>query len=228
MSSSDDQLRLDLGAAPALGRADFVTAPGNGDALAFIERWPDWPGGVLAIYGAAGSGKSHLVAIWHGLSGGKVLPASALTAAAVPDLAGRHLALEDVDAGVDQEALLHLYNLTRERGASLLMTGREPPRRWPAARPDLASRLAAATAVAIGLPDDGLIEAVLVKQFADRQLRADAELISWLVAHIERSFAAARKAVDDLDRAALADRKSLNVAFARKVLGAAEQERKIG
>ena len=38
------QLPLDLGHRPALGREDFLVAPSNQGAVAWIDRWPDWPG----------------------------------------------------------------------------------------------------------------------------------------------------------------------------------------
>jgi chromosomal replication initiation ATPase DnaA len=52
-------------------------------------------------------------------------------------------------------------------------------------------------------PDDGLLRAVLVKLFIDRQLVVDTAVIDALVLRMERSFAAARAVVDRLDRLAL-------------------------
>ena len=46
-------------------REDFLPAPSNAAALAWIERWPDWPGPALALYGPAGCGKTHLASIWQ-------------------------------------------------------------------------------------------------------------------------------------------------------------------
>jgi hypothetical protein len=63
------QLPLDLAYRPALGMADFVIAPGNRDAVAWIDRWPDWPSHALAIHGPKGSGKSHLAHVWQARSG---------------------------------------------------------------------------------------------------------------------------------------------------------------
>jgi chromosomal replication initiation ATPase DnaA len=44
---------------------------------------------------------------------------------------------------------------------------------------------------------------VIVKLFADRQLAVEESLVAYLVTRIERSFAAARMAVERLDREAL-------------------------
>ena len=59
------QLPLDLGFRPALGRTDFLIAPCNAAAVAWLDRWPEWPGVALALWGPAGSGKSHLAELWR-------------------------------------------------------------------------------------------------------------------------------------------------------------------
>ena len=37
------QLPLDLGHRPALGGDDFLVAPSNEAAVAWLDRWPQWP-----------------------------------------------------------------------------------------------------------------------------------------------------------------------------------------
>ena len=74
--------------------------------------------------------------------------------------------------------------------------------------------------VALSAPDDALLRAVMVKLFADRQLSVDESLIAYLATRIERSFAAARKAVEALDREALRQKRSVTRALAAELLGA--------
>ena len=89
---------------------------------------------------------------------------------------------------------------------------------WTLRLPDLASRLRAAPAVAIGPPDDALLGAVLLKLFADRQLVVSEAVIEYLVRHMERSFAAAQMAVAGLDAASLRQQRPITVALARSLL----------
>ena len=42
---------------------DFFVATNNFTAYRLIESWPSWPGKWLNIYGASGSGKTHLAKI---------------------------------------------------------------------------------------------------------------------------------------------------------------------
>jgi chromosomal replication initiation ATPase DnaA len=78
--------------------------------------------------------------------------------------------------------------------------------------------LLAAPAVAVEAPDDALLGAVLVKLFADRQLRISEDLIAYLLPRIERSFAAAQEIVAALDAAALAGQRAVTVRLARALI----------
>ena len=213
------QLPLELGHRPALGRADFLLAPCNAEAVAWLDRWPQWPAPALALYGPAGSGKSHLGHVFAARSGARVLDPAAIVTEQLPDLLGAApAAIVDDAAAAASEPLLHLYNLLVERRCHLLVIAREPPARWAIALADLRSRLLAAPAVAVAEPDDALIGALLVKLFADRQLTVGEELVQYLVLRLERSFAAAAAAVAALDRAALAAQRPVTVPLARRVL----------
>jgi chromosomal replication initiation ATPase DnaA len=125
--------------------------------------------------------------------------------------------VEDAD-GFEDAALLHLLNALTEKGGHALLTARTPPARWNVRLPDLRSRLRAIPAVAIAAPGDESLAAILVKLFDDRQLRVEQPVIDWLVAHIERSFEGARRAVDALDAASLEKRREITVALAREIL----------
>ena len=71
-------------------------------------------------------------------------------------------------------------------------------------------------------PDDALLAALLVKQLADRQLRVEAEVVHYLVARMERSFAAVRALAAALDRASLRARRPVTLGLARAVLAELE------
>jgi chromosomal replication initiation ATPase DnaA len=219
------QLPLELEPRPALGREDFLVAPSNEVAVAWIDRWPDWPGPALALYGPPGCGKTHLCQVWRANSGAVQVDADGLARAEPPELLGaaRACVLDGAEAALGANAelerrVLHLFNLLAEHGGHLLVTGLDAPARWACALPDLRSRISAITAVPLAAPDDALMEAVLVKLFADRQVRVGGDVIQFLTARMERSFDAARALVAALDQASLADRRAITVPLARRVL----------
>jgi len=172
------------------------------------------------LHGAAGSGKTHLAHVWCERAGGRLVRGAELEAG---ETEGGALAVDDADTAAERP-LLHLYNSAIERGASLLLTMRAPPASTPVALADLASRLRALPVAGIAPPDDALLGAVLVKHFADRQIAVAPGVIAYLVARIERSFAAAALVAARLDREALSRQRPVTVPLARTVLdGFADQ-----
>ena len=83
------------------------------------------------------------------------------------------------------------------------MTARMPPSAFEIELRDLRSRLRAVPVVSLTPPDDLLFRALIVKFCADRQMAVDENLVGYLASRIERSYAAARQAVELLDTEAL-------------------------
>ncbi|HEX4862377.1 MAG TPA: hypothetical protein VFV07_14165 [Rhizomicrobium sp.] len=203
------QLVLPLGNRPALGREDFIVGDGNREAIAFIDSWPDWPAPVAALHGPAGSGKSHLGAIWAGRAGAAIVEASKLD-----DAGAAPLVVENVDAATSGGAIFALI----ENGKPLLLTGRTPPSEWPVALPDLASRFGAMLSFTLWTPDDALLEALARKLFADRQLQVPDAVIAQMIHALERSPGAIRDFVARADDAALSRKRAITPALIRELL----------
>lgn len=202
------QMTLDLPGREARGRSDFLVAPSNARALDALDGWTGWPGLKAVLVAPEGAGKSHLAQVWATASGAAVLPAAEVAQADLAALATTGLAIEDADraGGAPQEtALFHLHNLLAERRLPLLVTARTPPRDWGIGLPDLASRLQAAPLIRLDPPDDALLRAVMVKQFADRQVHVAPQVIDYVLARMTRSLAAVRELVAALDARALAE-----------------------
>ena len=214
------QMLLDLGHRAALGREDFLVAPSNRDAVAWLDLWPNWPAPAIAIYGPEACGKTHLAEVWRARSNARVLTTADIADRDAPALLAGATAvvIEHADGVRDERAFLHLFNYLAGQGGSLLLTAATPPAQWTVRLPDLRSRLAALPAIAVGAPDDALIEAVMVKQFSDRQIRVAPDVVAYLVTRVERSLATVRQVVAALDAAALAERRPITVPLARQVL----------
>jgi len=214
------QLAFALPHAESLTRDNFQEGPANAAALALIDSWPEWPSRTMLLVGPKGSGKSHLATIWAEQAGARSITAHALTAANVPAaLATGALVVEDLnEATFDERALFHLLNLAREDQAYVLITARVAPTALEIELRDLRSRLRALPVVTIQPPDDQLFRALIIKFCADRQLPVDEGLASYLAARIERSYVAARQAVEFLDSEALRLGRPVTRALAAEVL----------
>jgi chromosomal replication initiation ATPase DnaA len=213
------QLPLELGHRASYGGEDFLVAPCNEAAVAWLDRWPDWPGPGLAIHGPAGCGKTHIAHVFQAGAKARLLhPGDLEQASPAALIEGYRACVLDDAPPVPERPLLHLFNALAEKGGHLLIVSRLPPARWGLGLPDLASRLSALPAVRIDPPDGSLVEALLVKLFADRQIIVAPGVVAFLTARLERSFAALLRTVDDLDRESLARHRRVSLPLAREIV----------
>lgn len=219
------QLVLDLGAAPRMGREDFMQTEGNAAALQAVDSWPDWPERRMILAGPSGSGRSHLAAIWQTETRAAALSGLTLK---LPEQAAAY-AIDDADAVAGEprreEALFHLLNRALAEGAPVLMTARDTPGTWGIALPDLQSRLLACAVTHLDRPDDTLLCMSLVKLGEERQLMLDPGTVDYLVARMDRSVSFAHRIVDALDYEAYSRQKRVSRTMAAEVLANLQQHR---
>jgi len=217
-----EQLTFDLPVKAVLGREDFFISKSNSLAVATLDDTGGWPHARMILCGPQGSGKSHLATIWAVENAGQVLNVQGLVGADLPTLASAPFAIEGVEsiAGqIDLEmAVFHLFNLCASSRTPFLMTARAAPSRWAAGLADLASRLQSMPLVRIAPPDDALLSAVLIKQFNDRQLAVQPDVIAYILDRIERSTASAGSLVDAIDAHALQQKRPVTRHLVREVL----------
>jgi chromosomal replication initiation ATPase DnaA len=216
MAKVESQLLLEIGLPGSMERDDLVVAPSNRDAVILIESWPDWPGPSVVIAGPPGSGKTHLGQIWRQEAGAHACEPSQLNTGDLQSaLSGEPILIDGIEPGAfDEDLLFHIMNAVRSNGGTLLMTSAHWPGAWRVETPDLRSRIAAATTVEIGEPDDALLVGVMAKLFADRQITVESGVIRYIAMRIERSLSSAVSTVDRLDRASLARKSRITRAFA--------------
>jgi len=204
--SEPPQFVLDLPHRPALGAEDFLVSRSNAAAVALVDRWPDWVLASALVVGPRSTGKTHLAHVWRLRSQAVGMSARALAESAIEALqSSGALLVEDLDRGIaDERVLFHLLNMAREHNLSVLLTSARPPGELEVVLPDLRSRLRALPMVAIEMPDEALLRAVLVKLFADRQLAVEPHVLERIALHMERSMSAAGAIVAEIDRRALA------------------------
>lgn len=218
MTEAAGQLVLDLAQRPALGAEDFLISEANRAAAAAVDRWPDWPQASMLVVAPPRAGKTHLANVWRLKSGAARLEASQLSEDDIAFTTGA-LVVENLHDGIaDERVLFHLLNLVRERKLSMLLTSEMAPGELPVRLPDLRSRLRALPIVTIANPDEGLLKAVLVKHFADRQLTVEPQVISYIALHMEQSMEAAAEIVAEIDTLAMATHRRVSRALAGAVL----------
>lgn len=214
-----EQLTFDLPVRTSLERGDFFVSDANALAVARLEDISTWTSNKMVLAGPEGAGKTHLGHVWAEAQGGALL--------ALGDLEEKEVVHLSTALAVDvpetlhpqaEQTLFHLHNHMAASALPLLMIARVPPARWALALPDLKSRMEATDVVQIAAPDDALLAAVLVKLFADRQLRVSPALINWLTKRMDRSFAEANRIVSGIDAAALSEGGAVTRKLAQRIL----------
>jgi chromosomal replication initiation ATPase DnaA len=218
------QIPLDLAGRPALGREDFLIGPSNADAVAWIDRWPNWPAPLLIISGPAASGKSHLAAVWREKTEAAIVEPEALRFETAEEIAarGNTIVIDGLDLLIGmreaETTLFHLYNIFKEERRHFLVTTRLNISATDFVVADLASRMRAAPLATIRSPDDMLLGSVLIKLFSDRQLNVGNDVVKYILPRMERSFGAARELVARIDTLALAQKRAVSIPLARDAL----------
>lgn len=200
-----------------MGAGDFFVAPANQAAHDMILTPDLWPRGKLCVTGPEGAGKSHLARVFAARTDARITEAAQITPETPRPVTPTVIENAEQLPPAAQEWLFHLHNALQGR-APLLLTARSEPARWPLTLPDLASRMQGTAVVRIDPPDEALLMAVMMKLFADRQIAPDPGLPPFLLARIDRSFAAVGDIVDRLDRAALTHSRRINARLASDVL----------
>ena len=216
--SPADQMRLPLQRDLPEGAEGFVVSDCNRAAVEALADWPNPIGGVMAICGPAGCGKSRLGQIWAERVGAVAIQGAEAALIDPLGLEGRPVLL-DPARDVDDETLFHLINLAQSPGGALLMVARSAPSSWEATLPDLRSRLDAVISIPMEVPDDAVLSAMLEARFAERGIRPQKDVVPYLVRRIDRSAAAAAEVVERLD----AMHRPVTRALARAVVEGAEE-----
>lgn len=198
MTAPIDQMRLPLQSDLPDGAEGFVVSDCNRAAVEAVADWPNLIGGVMAICGPAGCGKSRLGQIWAERVGAIAIHGGEAAVIDPMELDGRPVLL-DRAMDADDETLFHLINLAQAPGGAMLMLSRPAPNAWHATLPDLRSRLNAVISIPMEAPDDVILAAMLEARFAERGIRPPKDVIPYLIRRLDRSAQAAASVVERLD-----------------------------
>lgn len=214
-----EQLSFNLPIRVARGRASFYVSEANANAVANLDAPETWPLGKMILQGPAASGKSHLLDIWREDNGGVIcqlgqdfdLPND-----------GAAVVVDDIDSIAGDKTcetrLFHLHNHLGATQGKFLMATSQPVGHCGFVLPDLLSRLQGTQVAKIAPPDDDLLGAVLLKNFSDRQLSPPPQVQSYILKHMNRSFADAADIVAALDDISMREKRSITRAMAGEVI----------
>ena len=200
-------------------------------ALAQVEPDQLLGGAQVYLWGAASTGKSHLLqAICHEFScqgmNAVYLPLRVFGNSDVEvlnDLGELALVcIDDLDAVIDkscwQMALFNLINDSRQAGHALVFASRQNPVYLAAEFPDLASRLVWGLVFRLNALDDESKLAALRSHANHRGLIISDEVGRYLLNNLPRDLVLLLEVLDRLDEVSLAAQRRLTVPFIKSVL----------
>jgi DnaA-homolog protein len=210
-------------------RADAVFEsfwPGlNGEVVAALQM-PN--SGPLWLWGAPGSGKTHLLQAVCAAAGESAayFPLGRSLALPPQALAGfertRVLCVDDVDAVAGdlawEQSLFHLFNEAAELRTRLIFAAAAPPRQAGWSLEDWRSRAGSCVVYQLReLDDEGRVEALRLRA-AQRGLQLPYETSEYLLKRMPRDLRSLFDILDQLDEASLVAQRRLTIPFIRDAL----------
>jgi chromosomal replication initiation ATPase DnaA len=195
-----DQLTLDLHLPPNTHQ-DLILGNCNFSAFQWIERWPQWPTFVMALYGPVLSGKSYFAQFWQKKTQASLWDIETFEKKSwdqhLFDTEQTHFCIQGIPK--QEQNFFHFFNALQQKKGYLLLTDNLPPAHWNITLPDLKSRLNAVPTLGITQPEEDFLNTLLIKLFSDKQLKIPQEMIDFIVLRLPRSFKAAHLIVQYID-----------------------------
>jgi chromosomal replication initiation ATPase DnaA len=192
-----DQIALPLDWPQSEGDARFIVSDANREAFEHFRGFSMWPVKATVLTGPRRSGRTLLARSFVERVGGRLF--------------------DDADQR-DEEELFHAWNQAQDSGRPLILVADEVPPAWNPRLPDLKTRLAITPVTRIGHPDDKLFAALIQLHFADRGLHIPADALRFMSERLHRDYWTAERAVEAVDRYAIAERARLSLPTVRRAL----------
>lgn len=229
------QLIFDFPVKPNYTFDTFVTCRGNDVAITFARRVMDPVSGenLLFIHGPEGSGKTHLLtAISHATEKATgvavpVFPAQNLTTDELERIGDvtRNLPLlllDDLHLIRDEDrvrvAIWQLFNDFYASGRKIVVTATAPPKELPHLNGHLVSRLLWGLVARMDISDDDSRRMIMGKLAVDRQIVLPAEVIDYLLLHVQRDIPSLTLALEQIKRLSFATQRKITLKLAREAL----------
>ncbi len=200
MKSGPEQIALPLDWPHSNGDSRLILSDANRAASDHFRKWTMWPVKATILSGPRRSGRTLLARSFVERVGGRLI---------------------DGAERADEEEVFHAWNNAQDSGRPLVMVNDVAPPEWVPDLPDLRTRIAVTPVTRVGLPDDALFPQLIELLFADRGLYVPGEALRFMSDRLERDYWAAERAVEVVDRFAIAERARVSLPTVRRALAEA-------
>ena len=199
---------------------DFYVSSNNFSAYKLIENWPNWTSKWLNVYGATGSGKTHLSKILEKkIKKLKILNADEINDDTIIKLEKLELLIIDnYSNNIEQNLLYSLLNQSKQLEKYILINSNTPIKNYTFDNEDLKSRIDSFLYIGIDLPTDDLLQVIIAKSFSDKQVYLDKKISQYIIKNVDRSYDKMFKFLKEIDEFSLSSGKAININLIKKLL----------
>ena len=199
---------------------DFFVATNNFTAYKLIDSWPSWPGKWLNIYGASGSGKTHLAKILEKkIEKIELIDAFNINDSIIKDLDNIDcLIIDNFDNNIEEKLFYTILNQSRQLDNYILIISNPSIKNISFKLKDLKSRINSFLFIGIELPTDELLKVIISKTLSEKQISINPKISDFIINNVERSYEKMFKFLKEVDELSLSTGKSININLIKKVL----------
>ena len=198
---------------------DFFVSKCNYFAFSLIESWPKWEKNILNIYGEKFCGKSHLSEIFKKKNTARIIKNDDINNNFFNKIRYyENIILDNLEFLSDEKTLYSIFNFVEQYNKYLIINSIDSINSIEFKLPDLKSRLKNCIFAKIDKPDDDMIFALVLKHFADRQIKIEKKIIEYITKRIERSYGKIFDFIYKIDQFSLINKKPIDYKSIKKIL----------
>ena len=198
---------------------DFFVSKCNYFAFSLIESWPKWEKNILNIYGEKFCGKSHLSEIFKRKHKAIIIKNDEINNNFFNKIRYyENIILDNLEFLSDEKTLYSIFNFVEQYNKYLIINSIDSINSIEFKLPDLKSRLKNCIFAKIDKPDDDMIFALVLKHFADRQIKIEKKIIEYITKRIERSYGKIFDFIYKVDQFSLINKKPIDYKSIKKIL----------
>jgi len=198
---------------------DFYVSTNNFEAYKLIESWPKWSSKFINIFGPPGCGKTHLANILNKKIDSFFIEASDLNSDSLSTIKIKEcLIIDNYHNNVKEKLFYTILNQSHLSNQYIIINSSKPVQSFKVELNDLKSRFSSFVNIGIDLPTDELIKVIISKNFSDKQVKIDNNLLEYILKNIDRSYESIFDLIEKLDDFSLSTGKSININLIKKAL----------
>lgn len=202
---------------------DFLLSKENLSAFNFIVNYNsqklDLPR-IFSIFGKKFCGKTYLAKIWQRKLDAEFLDLKNIKNFEIIDYLEPNKAyiIEDIDEITNHNALFHIFNVASEKNCYLMLTSNCSLQNIDYNFSDLSSRLKNVYDIKINDPELEFIKMLLIKHFANMQLKIEDKVVDYLAKNLDRSYEKIMQISKLLQFYCFEEKRKITIPFSAKIL----------